>query len=614
MVLPPSFPISLVRGAVLAACACGFATAASAQLTGLSPLHGSAVVQTAGTVTTVVTANGVGTNHSALDWRSFGVPVGTTVFFSQPNSASLSINRVLGGDPSTIAGTLGSNGQLVLVNPAGIAVAPGAVVDTAGFTATTLGMSRSDAIAGRLAFGGKDSDRDFKAKSGEGRVEVRGQVLARNGDVVLIGPDLEVDSGAIMEANAGDVVLAAGHTVEVTGRGLEGIRMQLRAPDDHAVNLGTLRGDSVAIFAGQLRHSGVIQAQSATRVGGRVVLQATDEAEVGGSIIARTLAQGGSVLLMTTKLSLKSGASVDVSHASGGGEILVGGGWQGDDSRMVNAREVEVERGVVLKADATLSGKGGTVVVWSEERTRFAGTIQARGTAGQVGGRVEVSGARHIEFSGAVDVLGLATPGTTGTQGTGGSATSGDSGDSKGNSSGSGSTASSGGGGGTTASSGSGGGTTAGSGSGSTASSGGGNGSGSGNDKGTTVGAGSGTGSTTSGSRDGDGNSGSGSITVTVSGDGGRAGSDRGSRGDDGTGTRRVSGHPFDPGSVTTVALVPREAQPEVVQAALREPAAASEGFMALTTAKLDTPSPKSDDRPQPKVVVSDTRCAVVTR
>ena len=48
--------------------------------------------------------------------------------------------------------------------------------------------------------------------------------------------------------------------------------------------LGTLRGDSVAIFAGQLRHRGLVQARSATASGGRVLLEAIEEAEVSGRI------------------------------------------------------------------------------------------------------------------------------------------------------------------------------------------------------------------------------------------------------------------------------------------------------------------------------------------
>ena len=95
-----------------------------------------------------------GTNHSAIDWQSFSIPGGSTTHFQQPDAASLSINRVVGNNPSALFGTLSSNGRLVLVNPSGIAVGAGAVVDTAGFTASTLRMSDADARAGRLVFGG----------------------------------------------------------------------------------------------------------------------------------------------------------------------------------------------------------------------------------------------------------------------------------------------------------------------------------------------------------------------------------------------------------------------------------------------------------------------------
>ncbi len=45
-----------------------------------------------------------------------------------------------------------------------------------------------------------------------------------------------------------------------------------------------------------------------------------------------------------------------------------------------------------MNADATRSGNGGTVVVWSDQYTNFAGTISARGGAvGGDGGAVETS-------------------------------------------------------------------------------------------------------------------------------------------------------------------------------------------------------------------------------
>ena len=92
----------------------------------------------------VTTSNGAGTQHSVIDWRSFSVPAGSTTHFLQPDVDSTSINRVTGNKPSEIFGTLSSNGRLVLVNPSGIAVGQGAVIDTAGFTASALAMSDAD--------------------------------------------------------------------------------------------------------------------------------------------------------------------------------------------------------------------------------------------------------------------------------------------------------------------------------------------------------------------------------------------------------------------------------------------------------------------------------------
>src|SRR5205085_11234199 len=185
----------------------------------------------------------------------------------------------LGTDPSSIFGTLSSNGRLVLVNPAGIAVGTGAVVDTAGFTASTLKMSEADALAGRLLFG------DGGAAGGQ--LKVDGSIVARSGDVVLIAPNVQVGQQALMQAPNGATLLAAGQKVELTGRGLEGIVMEVQAPENTVVNLGTLQGDAVGVFAGTLKHSGLVQANAVTAEGGKVVLRATGDNLVDGAVTAR---------------------------------------------------------------------------------------------------------------------------------------------------------------------------------------------------------------------------------------------------------------------------------------------------------------------------------------
>ena len=104
-------------------------------------------------------------------------------------------------------------------------------------------------------------------------------ILARSGDIVLIAPDLQTGPQALLEAPNGATVLAAGQKVDITGRGLEGIRLQMQAPSDQAVNLGTLKGDAVGVFAATLKHSGLIQANAVSTEGGKVVLKANADAQ-----------------------------------------------------------------------------------------------------------------------------------------------------------------------------------------------------------------------------------------------------------------------------------------------------------------------------------------------
>ena len=343
----------------LSMAACFVPAAVHAQATGMQAIHGAASIATQGNRTVITTQNGAGTSHSALNWQSFGVAPGTVTQFNQPSAASTSINRVLGNNPSAIFGTLSSNGKLVLVNPAGIAVGASAVVDTAGFTASTLRMSDADALAGRLVFGDGAL---------AGALSVNGHIVARGGDVVLIAPDVQAGAGAIIESPNGATVLAAGRKVEVTGRGLEGIHLQVQAPTDQAVNLGQLKGDAVGIFAGTLKHSGLVRATAVSVEGGKVVLKGQDSAEIAGTVEARKGALGGTVHATAHKVMLKSGAVIDVSGEAGGGEVLVGGGWQGRDSRIANAQSTTAEAGATINADATARGDGGTVVIYANAR------------------------------------------------------------------------------------------------------------------------------------------------------------------------------------------------------------------------------------------------------
>lgn len=404
--VPSPAVAGFVPAALAVAVAAAFVQPARTQPSGAQAVHGTVSTSQQGNTQVVTTQNGAGTSHSVVNWQSFSVPAGTITRFDQPSATSTSINRVVGADPSAIFGTLRSNGKLVLVNPAGIAVGAGAVVDTAGFTASTLRMSEVDAIAGRLVFGDGGA---------VGALTVGGQIVARSGDVVLIAPDVQTAASAVLQSPQGATILAAGRKVELTGRGLEGIRLQVQAPQDRALNLGSLSGDAVGIFAGTLRHSGDASATAVTADGGRVVLKGMEQAEITGSISARRAALGGLIHATAQHVALRRSAVLDASGEYGGGEVLLGGGWQGQDARISNAQSTTAEEGATIKADALQSGNGGTVVLWSDGTTRTSAAISATGgvLAGN-GGRVETSGRAFLDVKVAPRVHALAALGRGG--------------------------------------------------------------------------------------------------------------------------------------------------------------------------------------------------------
>src|SRR3970282_1565707 len=96
--------------------------------------------------------------------------------------------------------------------------------------------------------------------------------------VYLVGPAV-TNSGAITSPN-GEVILAAGNSVELVDPGTPNLRVEISAPDNEARNLGTVVADAgrVGIYAGLINHSGTIRADSAVSEGGRIVLKATKSA------------------------------------------------------------------------------------------------------------------------------------------------------------------------------------------------------------------------------------------------------------------------------------------------------------------------------------------------
>jgi filamentous hemagglutinin family protein len=385
---------SRVAGALLFA---PLAAVAGGLPTGGTVTAGQGSLQQTGNVLTIQQAS----DKLAIDWSSFSIGQGHSVNFVQPGAASVALNRVLGPDVSVIQGALNANGQVFLVNPNGVLFSPTAQVNVGSLVASTLSISTEDFLAGRYHFSGDSA----------AAIVNQGQISAASGGHVALVAARIVNDGQL-SAERGSVVLAAGSTVRLDLGGpvqveVDGGALGALIDNGGAIhaNGGTVLMTARAIdslTATVINSSGLIEARS-LGVGADGVVSLVAEqggVHVSGRIdVSAPQGQAGKAIVTGDTVTVADGAVIDATGAAGGGQIYVGGSWQGKDNRIKQARHTVVASGALLDASATQNGHGGTVVAWSDihaagGRTEVAGVLKARGGAqGGNGGRIETSGA-----------------------------------------------------------------------------------------------------------------------------------------------------------------------------------------------------------------------------
>ena len=97
------------------------------------------------------------------------------------------------------------------------------------------------------------------------------------------------------------------------------------------------------------------------------------------------------------------GGKLDASGGTGGGEILLGGDYQGLNPLVRNAETMVMSSDSSIAADATVAGDGGKVILWSDDYTGFYGDISAKGgVVSGNGGFVETSSHNNLQAFGLV--------------------------------------------------------------------------------------------------------------------------------------------------------------------------------------------------------------------
>jgi fibronectin-binding autotransporter adhesin len=351
-----------------------------------------------------------GTDRMVANWNTFNIGQNASVSFQQPGAGSVALNRIQDQNPSQIFGSLTANGRVFLLNPAGIYFSPTAQVDVGGLVASSLNLTNENFLNGNYR---------FEAAGGAGGITNQGTIRTANGGyVAFLSPNI-TNEGTI-SAPGGTVAMAAGGKVNLdfTGDRLVNFTVEQGVIDALIENRGLVQADggtviltakaADALTQAVVNNAGVIEARGITEQGGRIVL----DAEGGQTTLSGTLdassegGRGGAVIATGERVLVESGAHLTASGAAGGGEVLVGGNWQGKDPTIRQATGTVVEQGALLEANATDTGNGGTVVAWSDVTnpdsvTRAYGTFEAKGGLnGGDGGRIETSG-HWLDVTGA---------------------------------------------------------------------------------------------------------------------------------------------------------------------------------------------------------------------
>ena len=302
---------------------------------GGSVVEGSAGISQSGSVTNVNQSS----NKAIINWQSFSIGASETVNFNQPGSTSVTLNRVIGNETSVISGALNANGQVFIVNSAGVLFGKNAQVNVGGLVASTLDISNSNFMAGNYTFSG----------SSTASVVNQGSIRAHGGGyVALLGNTVSNDG--VISAKLGTVAMAAGSqiTLNFGGNSLLDVtidRGTLNALVENKRAIVANGGQVImtakaadAVLSAQVNNSGIIQARSMAAL-------------TGGSGRTRAARTGSIKLIADGGITTVSG-TLDASAPKGGN----GGSIE------TSGNKVKIADSAVITTKAA-NGKSGTWLI-----------------------------------------------------------------------------------------------------------------------------------------------------------------------------------------------------------------------------------------------------------
>ena len=363
--------------------------------------------------------------QSIIEWTSFDIGAQNSVTFNQPSINASALNRVVSGNPTTLAGALNANGKVFVVNENGVYFTPTATINAHSFAASTLALSNDDFLNNKFLFKADNVNNIFSSIIHKGSI-----TTLDGGFTALLGG--AIDNEGTINANLGKIGIGAGKeiTLDLSGDKF----LQVSIPFSEAITLldqnaeelntiinhaGTSTANRIDIDVGAAKNvvqravniPGNLVATTASQQNGVITLGSGSDIVVAGNLTAK---EGGNINVEGDFLSF--GGEVDVSGTNAGainlnstGEISLGGTLNASSTQNSGgAINIKSEYKIVQSYGSEINSSGNTNggdILLSAPNIMSSGSVSAKGN--QLGGYVDIESEGFIRLlSSKIDVAG----------------------------------------------------------------------------------------------------------------------------------------------------------------------------------------------------------------
>jgi len=353
-------------------------------------------------------------DQAIIEWNSFNIGENNTVTFQQPSSSASALNRVISGNPTTLAGALNANGKVFVVNENGVYFTPTSTINAHSFAASTLSLSNDNFLNNIFSF---NSSNQSSLQS----VINKGSITTLDGGfTALLGGG--INNEGTINANLGKVGLGAGKeiTLDLSGDKF----LQVAVPLDTATTVvdnegntldslishsGTTNANTIELDVGSVKNilsrtvniPGSMVASSAEQKNGKIILSGGGTTTINGSLQAKSK---GEITITGDHLSLNG--TLDVSDDLPGsmmitsngvlsvnGNLLANSSSQKGGSIEMNASSFQQMNESVISANGT---EGGSIYL-SADNIISSGTFSTTGSI-TAGGHIDIEGKDTIRL------------------------------------------------------------------------------------------------------------------------------------------------------------------------------------------------------------------------